>query len=50
MGSWCMSVASKIVLNNIDFVYMKDKRAMAGVLNLNETKWKVSPHSRISKP
>ena len=33
----CMSMASKIVLNNIDFV-MKDKRAVAGVLDLNKTK------------
>ena len=45
----CMSMASKIVLNNVDFV-MKDKRAMAGVLDLNKTKWKVSTHSRISEP
>ena len=42
-------MASKIVLNNIDFV-MKDKRAVAGVLDLNKTKWKASPHSRISEP
>ena len=39
-------MASKIVSNNIDFV-MKDKRALAGVLDLNKTKWKASPHSRI---
>ena len=33
----CMSMASKIVLNNIDFV-MKDIRAVAGVLDLNKAK------------
>ena len=32
-----MSMASKIVLNNIDFV-MKDIRAVAGVLDLNKAK------------
>ena len=32
-----MSVASKIVLNSVDFV-MKDKRAVAGVLDLHKTK------------
>ena len=45
----CLSMASEIVLNNIDFV-MKDKRAVAGVLDLNKTTWKASPHSRISEP
>ena len=38
-------MASKIVLNSVDFV-MKDKRAVAGVLDLHKTKWKASPHSR----